>query len=432
MVDKNGVVIADSNADPSTMENHRNRPELQEAFSGKIGKSERFSATLGYNMLYVAVPYKSDGKVIGAQLKSRIEELRSEQAKAELILNNMTEGIILLDSDNRVMLINPAAESIFGVNSETIIGARIREAIKSYDFTGPLNEALMTEKEITDDIELQTDQFRNIRILVLPITHSPDEERALIVVRNTTREKQIERVRKDFVANVSHELKTPLTGLKLLSETLKRSIDEDIPATKNFIDKLDKELSRIISMVRELIDLSKLESNPDVQTKEWINFAELVVELGKSYEELAENRGLTLTLTIPQIDTPRMIPLVFGYRNQLQTLTRNLIDNAIRYTQTGGSINVKVEHNQSTVDLEVADTGIGLAKREIPRIFERFYRVDKARSRETGGTGLGLSIVRHIAENHDANVCVSSELGVGSTFTVSFPLQDTIHNKKTD
>jgi two-component system phosphate regulon sensor histidine kinase PhoR len=515
LIRNDGKVVADSNANPTTMENHANRPEIKEAILGRTGISERFSKTLGYNMLYVAIPFKvqqsSAGVIrvavpqsdvdhalkninymmfaiivasmlliivtsnfisrsitvpltrmktmaermsnddleqelpinshdeiadlskslnsLAAQLKNRIEELRSEQAKAELILNNMTEGVILLDSDYKIILANPAAENIFEINEPAITGIKIREAIPVHDFTPLLNEAVLSNKEVADEFEFSAASSKNIRVLILPIAdksgEETGEERALIVVRDTTRAKQIERVRKDFVANVSHELKTPLTGLKLLSETLKRSVDdEDKKATKNFVEKLDKELTRIISMVRELIDLSKLESNPDVQSKEWVNLGELVYEIGNSFNELAQSKNLNLVLDIQPASRPTEIPLVYGYRNQLQTLARNLIDNAIRYTTSDGRIDVKVKHDTRTVDLVVSDTGIGLAAREIPRIFERFYRVDKARSRETGGTGLGLSIVKHISENHDATLSVNSKLGVGSTFSVRFNMQE--------
>lgn len=505
LIDPDGAVASDTQApNPGMMPNHSGIPEVKQALEGKTGKAKRFSNTIKQDVLYIAVPYKLDGKIhgvlrialpmseidnaldsfsliilaiaIGAsvlvivtssilarsfttpvkqmmvmaermanddleqrlpsdrrdeigqlsrslnnlavKLRDRIDELRSEKAKAELILDNMAEGVILLDQQGTVILINPAVERIFKVKSIEAIDKPLVHSIRDYDLDHAIQESISTEKEVVDEIELQS-PFRQLRIRVMPIENSVGEKQSLVVIRDATRQKQIEQLRKDFIANVSHELKTPLTGLKLLSETLLRSIESDPVSSKKFVKRLDKELNTLIKMVRELIDLSKVEMPQDVTEKVPLNLGELANEVVSSFYQIAANKGLSLNTNIQE-----EIPPMLGDKDQLQTMIRNLVDNAIRYTPSGGKIDVELKTNDSHINFIVSDNGIGLAKREIPRIFERFYRVDKARSRETGGTGLGLSIVKHIAENHSATIEIDSSLGIGSTFTVSFPTLD--------
>ena len=353
---------------------------------------------------------------LAANLKGRIDELRSEKTKADLILDNMAEGILLINGNSEVILTNPTIERIFQVRTDNIVGYPVLHSVRSFDLDRAVQESVVSGKEVVDEIDLQA-PFRRLRIRVMPIKSSTGERQTLAVIRDITRQKQVEKLRKDFVANISHELKTPLTGLKLLSETLLRSIDTDPASSRIFIKRLDKELSTLINMVLELIDLSKLETQQEAIETVPTDLGELVNEVGLSFSQLAASKGLSLNLSIHE-----NVPLVMGDNEQLLTLIRNLVDNAIRYTMSGGKIDVKLEPVGSHIDLIVQDNGIGLAKREISRIFERFYRADKARSRETGGTGLGLSIVKHIAENHNATIEVDSSLGIGSTFIVNFPL----------
>lgn len=353
---------------------------------------------------------------LAEKLKGRIDELRAEKAKAELILDNMAEGILLLNKDGEVMLTNPSIERIFQVPAAEIVGKPVIHSIRSFDLDRAITDSIESEREVVDELDFQ-DPFRQLRIRILPITNSDGEKQTLVAIRDITRQKQTERLRKDFLANVSHELKTPLTGLKLLSDTLLRSIDTDPVSSRIFIKRLDKELSTLINLVRELIDLSKIESPRDTAEKAPTNLGDIVHEVSSSFVQLAASKRLELNEHIPE-----NMPLIPGDKEQLSTLIRNMVDNAIRYTPAGGRIDVRLESNDKHINLTVSDNGIGMAKREIPRIFERFYRVDKARSRETGGTGLGLSIVKHIAENHGATIDVDTSLGVGSVFTVRFPI----------
>ena len=353
---------------------------------------------------------------LAEKLNERFDRLKTEKAKADLILENMAEGILLLNERGEVVLTNPPVEQIFGVTGNEIFGKPVTYSIQSHELDRAIQESSMNHREVVDEIIMQS-PFKQLRIRIMPITNSPGEDQTLVVIRDITRQEQVERLRKDFVANVSHELKTPLTGLKLISDTLLRSIDTDPASSRIFIKRLDKELSTLISLVRELIDLSKLESPQETAGNALVDMGEIVTEVCESFLQLAATGSLSLTHNIEE-----GVAHVFGDREQLFTLARNLVDNAIRYTPARGKISVNLDMFDGMVRLAVADNGIGLAKREIPRIFERFYRVDKARSRETGGTGLGLSLVKHIAENHNATVDVESALGIGSTFIVSFPV----------
>ncbi|MBS3908150.1 MAG: HAMP domain-containing protein [Actinobacteria bacterium] len=352
---------------------------------------------------------------LAEKLKARIDELSTEKAKSDLIFNNMAEGILLLNQNGEVVLTNPSIEGIFSVATADVIGNQVVHSIKNYDLDHAIQESAVNKREVIDELALQS-PFKQLRIRVMPITNSLGEDQTLVVIRDITQQKQVERLRKDFVANVSHELKTPLTGLKLLSDNLLRSIDTDPASSKVFIMRLDKELSTLISLVRELIDLSKLENPQETAERIPVDLEEVVVEVCASFSQLAASSNLKLDW-----DIANEVPGIAGDREQIFTLVRNLVDNAIRYTPAGGKINVRVESVAGLARLAVIDSGIGLAKREIPRIFERFYRVDKARSRETGGTGLGLSLVKHIAENHGAIIDVETSLGIGSTFYVTFP-----------
>ncbi|MDI6816900.1 MAG: ATP-binding protein [Actinomycetota bacterium] len=352
---------------------------------------------------------------LAEKLKARIDELQAEKAKADLIFNNMAEGILLLNQNGEVVLTNPSIERIFRVAADDVIGNPVLHSIRSYDLDHAIRESAVNKHEVVDEIVLQS-PFKQLRIRIMPITNSLGEDQTLVVIRDITRQKQVERLRKDFVANVSHELKTPLTGLKLLSDNLLRSIDTDPASSKVFIKRLDKELSTLINLVRELIDLSKLENPQEAAERIPVDLEEVVVEVCASFSQLATSSDLKLAW-----DIASEVPDIAGDREQIFTMVRNLVDNAIRYTPAGGKIDVRIENIGGLARLAVIDSGIGLAKREIPRIFERFYRVDKARSRETGGTGLGLSLVKHIAENHGAIIDVDTSLGIGSTFYVTFP-----------
>jgi two-component system sensor histidine kinase SenX3 len=230
-----------------------------------------------------------------------------------------------------------------------------------------------------------------------------------------TESKRIDAVRRDFVANASHELKTPAAAIQAMAETIRTAAVEDPAVVPRFADQLEREASRLSRIVADLLDLSRLESGSELH--DLVRLDAIVRDERERAQTAAEHVGIGLT-----IELPSTLPNVLGSGRDLSLLVRNLLDNAIRYTKPGGSVDVRVSCDGPFVVLVVADTGVGIPSRDVDRIFERFYRVDRARSRETGGTGLGLSIVRHVIENHHGSIDVRSELGRGSTFEVRLPV----------
>jgi signal transduction histidine kinase len=235
----------------------------------------------------------------------------------------------------------------------------------------------------------------------------------LAIVRDVTAQLRLDAIRRDFVANASHELKTPAATIRAAAETLAQAAEDDPGAVPRFATQLEREALRLSRIVADLLDLSRLESG--VETAETLHLDQVVREECQRAEEAAAEAGLDLVAE-PSGPAP-----VRGSSRDLALLVRNLVDNAIRYTPAGGRVTVAVRADEERVELVVADTGIGIPSRDVPRVFERFYRVDRARSRETGGTGLGLAIVKHVADNHEGTVDVESELGAGTTVRVAFP-----------
>ncbi len=229
---------------------------------------------------------------------------------------------------------------------------------------------------------------------------------------------RVNKIRRDFVANVSHELKTPATSLRLLAESLEETIDEDPVQARLFATQLKKETGRLSQLINDLLDLTRLESQERVENPVPVDVRSVLMTVLARMRRAARKKNITLQWK--RFGRAAQYT-VYGDETQLTSMFTNLVDNAVKYTPPGGSVEVAAESNESEVVVRISDTGIGIPERSLTRIFERSYRVDKARSKQTGGTGLGLSIVRHVAENHGGRVTVESVLGEGSTFTVYLP-----------
>jgi signal transduction histidine kinase len=229
---------------------------------------------------------------------------------------------------------------------------------------------------------------------------------------------RVNKIRRDFVANVSHELKTPATSLKLLAESLVDILDEDPDQARFFAEELRNETERLAKLITDLLDLTRLESSEGIQNPQSVDVRSVLMVVLARLRPAARHKNISLSW---KRSGKAAQYTVRGDETQLTSMFANLVENAVKYTPTGGRVEVTGESDESEVVVRVSDTGIGVPEKYLGRIFERFYRVDKARSKETGGTGLGLSIVRHIAENHGGRVSVKSNLGEGSTFTVCLP-----------
>jgi two-component system sensor histidine kinase SenX3 len=337
------------------------------------------------------------------ELARREASAREERAVQDLILRSMQEGVLLFDAAHEMAFANGALERHMGAEPASVTHlypVDLREAVRRVAAEGTT---------ITMEVE------RTLPDRWLRVTATPAGEGAvLMVVTDVTDARRTEAVRRDFVANASHELKTPAASIQAVAETLRSVVDTDPEAVHRFAAQLEREALRLSRIVADLLDLSRLETGSDLEDR--VRLDALVREEVERSDDRARERGVSLSVDAPQSAS------VTGSARDLSLLVRNLIDNAIRYTRPGGSVEVAVTHAPGGgISLVVRDSGVGIPRRDLDRIFERFYRVDRARSRETGGTGLGLAIVRHVAENHGGSVEVRSEVGAGSSFTVHLP-----------
>ena len=323
------------------------------------------------------------------ELAAVIDELRAETDLREQVLASMREGVMLADDYGEVIYANQAAHDMFGRSPRDVLPAQL-EAAGEQEFT------------------IHHPRRRELRSTSVKL----EDGRTLVVVQDETERKRVESIRRDFVANASHELKTPVASIMAGAETVERALDDDIDSARRFAANLVREARRLGAVVQDLLDLARLERRRGVDKR--VRLAPVVRQEVEALRERIEAKGLALEVTLDERIEVR------GVMEDLALMFRNLLENALGYTSQG-SLRVSLEDTGSGFALQVADTGTGIPSSELERIFERFYRVDRARARDTGGTGLGLSIVRHVAESHGGTVEVASELGSGSTFTVRLP-----------
>ena len=361
---------------------------------------------------------------MASQLESQVSQLATETERSVQVLSAMSEGVVVVDADGRLLRANPAAERILRASLEGAQGSPLVVATRAFPARALADKSREAGGPIAEIVELPGQRFVAVEVIPLHTAEgavgSPGQ--TLFVIRDETARLALDRIRRDFATNVSHELKTPLAGLSLLAGTLKHAVHEDPERAALFVDRLSTEIGRLIDLANDLLTLSQLEE-PDSEVESDFVPTDLGTLAEETVAELlpfAQAKDQEVAIDVPARAT------VLGDEVALRTLIRNLLDNAIRYTEPGGHINVRVQMESEPSGrrwavLAVQDDGVGIAAPEQRRIFERFYRVDKGRSRETGGTGLGLSIVRHVAERHGGKVEVASILGSGSTFTVRIP-----------
>ena len=314
----------------------------------------------------------------------------------------MRDGVLLLEPGGSTVYANPAFERLMGGRPDglsALFPLKIRQIAEA-----------AAEGATTSELVETGPPSRWLRAQAAPVGNDGS---VLVVIRDVTEARRLDAVRHDFVANASHELKTPAASIRAVAETLRHAASEDPSAVPRFAAQLEKEAVRLSRIVADLLDLSRLGSGSTLDER--VRLDALAREEAQRFEEQALAANLELHVAAPEPT------IVRGSARDLSLMVRNLVDNAIRYTAAGGSVDVDVGADGDSAVLRVRDTGMGIPQRDLPRVFERFYRVDRARSRETGGTGLGLAIVKHVAENHGGSVSVASELGRGTTFTVRLP-----------
>ena len=500
IIDTDGTVLADTDADASQLEDHNSRPEVAQAEATGWGEAVRRSDTLGTSMFYVAkrfadgmigraaMPLSSinslvmggvwgfliasvaalllafllshrtanriitplnsvggalqgvlDGKKtpgleglqaddelrpilryidkLMEQLGGYIQSITAERDKVSLILDCMDEGLILLDESGKVLAINRAARSLFGFSEdEQDSGAllltrsrRLREAIQ---------ECQEKHTPIMLDVDALTEDARSLRMFVSPVSGRQYEGQAVgtsILISDVTELKKAEGIRSEFTANVSHELKTPLTSIKGFTDMLSSGMVTSPADQKRFITMIGVEVDRLIDLINDILKLSELESVAIDQTEERSAVLDAARETASLLEPSAKAAGVTLTVE----GDPATVAVPMS---RLKELLFNLMGNGIKYSENGGSVTTRVRVEDGKAVISVADQGIGIPQEDQSRVFERFYRVEKGRARKNGGTGLGLAIVKHITQLYGGTVSLESEVGKGSTFTVTLPV----------
>ncbi len=345
-----------------------------------------------------------------AALRERLVAANTERGRLAAILDQLADAVIIADAEGRVRFANPAAEQLCGL---PLVGRSVVEALRHHQLVDAWRRCRDTGQPQTESLEVPASrQFLQAVIVPDREAHSG----ALLVVRDLTRLRRLETVRRDFISNISHELRTPIASLKALAETLQAGALSDPEAGPRFLGRIQTEVDALAQLVQELLDLSRIESGQVELIFRRVEPLALLRSAADRMRVQAERAGVSLTVQ----ETPEPLPEVWADETRLEQVLVNLIHNAIKFTHRGGSVTLSAQTQGRTVVFAVRDTGIGIPADELPRIFERFYRVDKSRS--GSGTGLGLSISKHIVEAHGGRIWAKSREGEGSIFFFSIPI----------
>ncbi|MGG5462379.1 two-component system histidine kinase PnpS [Clostridium sp. B9] len=342
------------------------------------------------------------------QLEITIEQFKDKQNGLEAILKSMDSGVIAFDRDMNILMINPYAKKIFGISGE-IVGDKLLDYITD-------KKILKAFFNSTDKVEIEVNYNNDPKILKIrtaSIINEPEIIGTVVVIQDITDIRKLENMRSQFVANISHELKTPLTSIKGFAETLRYVDDEE---TRNkFLSIIDEESDRLARLLEDILSLYEIEQKRTTELKEF-NVDREIEKVNMLLTEQAKKKGVEIFLETNSGCT------LLGDKDKFKQMLLNIISNAVKYTEKGGKVKVKSYTKDMNLVMEVQDNGIGISEEDLPRIFERFYRVDKARSRESGGTGLGLAIVKHIVKLFEGDIIVTSELEVGTKFVITIPI----------
>jgi len=359
------------------------------------------------------------------QLRNKIEDISKEKDYLQTILKGMMEGVLVIDGRGRIVMVNDALRNLLSLSSD-VVDKMPLEIIRNSELEAAIRKALQDGENVALELNIATSGGKTLEVNVVGIPPSSEvvEEEgeriggAVAVFHDITRLKELEKIRQDFVANVSHELRTPLTTIKGYAETLlEGAIKEDVAF--QFVQVIKKHTDRLTKIVEDLLILSKIESKEFQLKMEVISIRDLIDDVIDFVKEPAEKKRISISRN----EIPSSMS-VEADRNYLEQVLINLLDNAIKYSPEGGMITISaIEKDPGEIQFSIKDNGIGIPKEDLPRIFERFYRVDKGRSQELGGTGLGLSIVKHLVQAHGGKVWVDSQLGKGSTFYFALPKQ---------
>ncbi|HRS22327.1 MAG TPA: ATP-binding protein, partial [Clostridia bacterium] len=353
------------------------------------------------------------------RLKSTLDEMSREKNKVEAILTNMTDGIIAVNAEGVVIHANPAAYKIFNIREEDLYNRNFDDAAQKLDLGITFNDIL---NDSDNNYNILSINNLIIKISVVQIINEQNKaEGAMLVLQDVTEQEKLDKMRKEFVANVSHELRTPLTTIRSYTETLLDGALDNKEYTLNFLKVINSESERMTRLVKDLLQLSKL----DYDKMEWnmksLSILNILRDCVVKMEMAAKQKNQSLSF-----EAIGELCEINGDKDRIEQVIINIISNAIKYTPENGSIKVTAKRLKDSVEIRIADSGIGIPKDDLPRLFERFYRVDKARSRSMGGTGLGLSIAKNIVEAHKGSIRIESEYGKGSEVIINFPCEESL------
>lgn len=393
-------------------------------FTRRIRALQSFAEGLVTDRLSDRLPTKPDDELgllssslnrMAEQLQQLVERQRLEVARREAILTSMVEGVLAVDADLRITFCNRAFAELLGLDASIAESTPLSEVVKDPELQQILTTAVISGDSLRQKLQLSIAEGRSFEVQSAPLA-TVSRRGAVAILHDITDIERLERVRRDFVANVSHELRTPLTAIRGYAETLLDGALEDPENNRRFVEIIQAHAMRLNNIASDLLTLSELEAGKLTGDMEPVPLGEAVAAALRTVEPAA--RLQNVQLNVDRIDPAT----VFGDRTRLEQMLVNLLDNAIKFNREAGQVHIEVIQEARRVRIRVTDTGIGIPAGDINRIFERFYRVDKARSREVGGTGLGLSIVRHIVERMGGVINVESQLGAGSAFTVELPV----------
>jgi len=510
LIDARGKVFADSEKDVTQMENHSNRPEVQEARLKGSGKSVRFSSSLNIDMLYVAVTIRNGEKIngyvrlarplhdvqkviqkmyesilgasaiavivsllialfisyrlaepiramerfteklrqgepVGAillntadetkkladninflveELKDKIRIANEEKSKLMTALTSMTEGVLIINAQGLIEFVSPVLGDMLSVRYEDVFGKTLMEAFRSAELQKILTEFKRTGENITREITLDMAEVVILNVSVSAVHGYPQEDKTMIVFHDVTRLKKLEKVKEDFVANVTHEIRTPLTAIIGYLETIKNGAIVNIDETKKFVDIILNQAERLNRLVEDLLTLSHIELKELKFNFENVSINAAITNVISLVETKAKEKKITIHNNVRE-----NFPMIRADKDKLTQIFVNILDNAVKFTPESGRITIAAKEADAYTAVSISDTGIGVPRDEIQRLGERFYRVDRSRSRDLGGTGLGLSIVKHLMIAHGGRMEIESELGRGTTVSLLFPLAKKEQNR---
>lgn len=354
--------------------------------------------------------------LMSEELENKIRVISEDKNKMKVVLSSVIEGIIAIDKEGRIILFNNALKNMTDYSSDRVLGKFHWEIIRNNQLNELLKEVLQKGQPLTQEITIFSPQEKIFRASANPLTKKNEVWGAVVVLNDITEIKKLEKMRSEFVANVSHELRTPLTSIQGFVETLKDGAINDPGKAQYFLEIIEKQSNRLNNLIEDILQLSKIESQEIIMNLQSINLRDLIDKTISEFKKKIEQKNHKIKINIsPQL------PLIKADPEQIEVVFRNLLDNAIKYTPNGGEIYISAFEKAENIYIEIADNGIGISAEHLPRIFERFYRADKDRSRKLGGTGLGLAIVKHIVQAHGGTIGVESKPGKGSKFFFTLP-----------